>query len=263
MNPRFQRLSLITGAKTIDALSLSSAAVVGLGGVGSWAAEALVRSGVGSITLIDSDTVCITNINRQVQATALTVGQSKVAVLKRRLLEINPECTVNGFEEVFSSENASLFGLEKADYIVDAIDSVRYKLDLIEKAFENGKTIFSSMGTAQKMDPTKLKVADIWQTSVCPLARLVRSGLRARGLHHSFTVVYSTERLPLCEEEEVSCGKGNCLCPARPSSCAVEWCSSKKVINGSAVPVTASAGMILASLVIRDVAAKAEQTAAL
>jgi tRNA A37 threonylcarbamoyladenosine dehydratase len=256
MNPRFQRLALITGAETIEALAQSTVAVVGLGGVGSWCAEALVRSGIGSVTLIDSDTVCITNINRQVQATGLTIGQPKAAVLKRRLLEINPACTVNSFEEVFSCENAGAFGLEKADYIIDAIDSIHYKLDLIETAFNVGSTLFSSMGTAQKLDPTRLEVADIWQTSICPLARLVRSGLRSRGFHHSFTVVYSKERLPLREDVALSCGTGHCLCPARDSSLAVEWCSSKKVINGTAVMVSASAAMILASLVIQDLVSK-------
>ncbi|MDR2150397.1 MAG: tRNA threonylcarbamoyladenosine dehydratase [Spirochaetaceae bacterium] len=257
MNPRFQRLALITGAETIELLAQTTVAIVGLGGVGSWCAEALVRSGLANLVLIDSDTVCITNINRQVQATGLTIGQPKVLALEQRLLAINPDCTVKTFEAVFKAENAGLFCLEKADYIIDAIDSIQYKLDLIETAFSVGSTVFSSMGTAQKLDPTRLKVADIWQTSVCPLARLVRSGLRARGFHHSFPVVYSEERLPLHAEQSLACGLGQCLCPARRSPDAVDWCSAKKIINGSAVTVTASAGMILASLVMRDLAAKA------
>jgi tRNA A37 threonylcarbamoyladenosine dehydratase len=252
LNPRFQRLAILTGTETIDTLSHSSVIIMGVGGVGSWCAEALVRSGVGAISLVDSDMVCITNINRQVQADTRTIGQSKVAVLKQRLQNINPDCTIDTFEAVFSGENADMFGLECADYIIDAIDSITYKLDLIEAAFAAGTTIFSSMGTAQKLDPTQLKIASIWETSGCPLARLVRSGLRARNFTQSFMVVYSTERLPIHDEIAVSCGSGLCLCPKKKSCTTIEWCASKKIINGSAVPVTATAGMILASLVLRD-----------
>jgi tRNA A37 threonylcarbamoyladenosine dehydratase len=230
--------------------------------VGSWCAEALVRSGIGRITLVDSDTVCITNINRQAQATVATVGEFKTDALRRRLLEINPRCEVIHYNRVFSRESAGDFGIEKADYVIDAIDSLTNKLDLIEYGNRIGVTLFSSMGMAQKLDPSRLRVADIWETGGCPLARLVRTGLRKRGFTASFTVVYSAERLPLSAGVEASCGSARCLCPSKPGglSCVagaagrpVEWCSSKKVINGSAVTVTATAGMILASLVLRDV----------
>jgi tRNA A37 threonylcarbamoyladenosine dehydratase len=161
---------------------------------------------------------------------------------------------------VFSKENAGEFGLSRADYIIDAIDSLRYKLDLIELASGAGPVLFSSMGMAQKLDPTRLKTADIWETQGCPLARLVRQGLRKRGFAGHFTAVYSSEQLPLRKEIPTACGSGQCLCPSRflhdAANQPLEWCSSKKVINGSAVTVTAAAGFILASLVVRSVCAR-------
>jgi tRNA A37 threonylcarbamoyladenosine dehydratase len=255
VNPIFQRLSLLTGAEGIDALAETRVLVFGVGGVGSWCAEALVRSGVGNIAIVDSDAVCITNINRQVQATNRTIGQYKTDVLKARLLEINPRCAVTAHGKVFSRETAEIFGIERGVYVIDAIDSLTHKLDLIEISVRAGAALFSSMGMARKLDPTRLKTADIWETRGCPLARLVRQGLRKRGFEGRFTAVYSDERLPLHTDIPVSCGSAGCLCPVRGrgDSGPTEWCSSKKVINGSAVPVTAGAGMILASLVIRDV----------
>jgi tRNA A37 threonylcarbamoyladenosine dehydratase len=258
INPLFQRLALITGEDALRRAEQTRVLVFGLGGVGSWCAEALVRSGIGKIGIVDSDAVCVTNINRQVQATSRTIALSKAAVLKQRLLEINPRCEVEAFEKIFSRESAHEFDIEKAAYVIDAIDSLAFKLDLIEAAAEAKATFFSSMGMAQKMDPTRLKTADIWDTKGCPLARLVRQGLRKRGFLGSFTTVYSDERLPRREDVEVSCraggtGNGLCLCCNAHNETGIEWCSSKKVINGSAVTVTASAGMILASLVLRDI----------
>ncbi|GHU49133.1 tRNA threonylcarbamoyladenosine dehydratase [Spirochaetia bacterium] len=254
MNPLFQRLSLITGKEVIDALLHTHVFVFGVGGVGSWCAEALVRSGVGSITLVDSDLVCVTNINRQVQATMHTVGAVKVEALKTRLLEINPHGVIEAKAVVFSKERASDFDFVPSDYIIDAIDSLGNKLDLIELALKAGSTLYSSMGMAQKLDPTQIRTADIWESSNCALARLVRQGLRKRGFTRHFTVVYSPEKLPLHREIEIACGSGACLCPNPCGEAArTEWCSSKKVINGSAVMVTAAAGMILASLVVQDI----------
>jgi tRNA A37 threonylcarbamoyladenosine dehydratase len=252
----FQRLSLLTGADVLGALEKTRVSLFGLGGVGSWCAEALARSGLGYIELVDSDRICVTNINRQVQATSRTLGLSKAEALKKRLLEINPRCSVQARETVFSRDNAEIFGIEKADYCIDAIDSLTYKLDLIEYAALAGVRFFSSMGMAQKLDPTRLRTASIWDTRGCPLARLVRQGLRKRGFTGDFTAVYSDERLPRHEEIPLSCGAsgGRCFCPARDGDGeeGPEWCSGKKVINGSAVTVTAAAGMILASLVLRD-----------
>jgi tRNA A37 threonylcarbamoyladenosine dehydratase len=259
VNPLFQRLSLITCPETLDRAAESRALVFGLGGVGSWCAEALVRSGIGEMSLVDSDAVCVTNINRQVQATSRTVGRLKAEALGERLLEINPRCRVKVFNKVFCREEAGLFDMARGDYVIDAIDSLGCKLDLIELAAASGARLFSSMGMAQKLDPARIKTAGIWESSGCPLARLVRQGLRKRGFRGDFTVVYSDERLPLREGGECLCATGRCLCPARnreDPDAPVEWCSSKKVINGSAVFVTAAAGMILASLVIRDILAR-------
>jgi tRNA A37 threonylcarbamoyladenosine dehydratase len=216
---------------------------------------------VGAVDIVDSDTVCVTNINRQVQATSATVGRFKTEALRERLLEINPRCRVTAFARVFSRETAPVFGIETADYVIDAIDSLTHKLDLIEYAARTGTVLYASMGMAQKLDPTRLKAAGIWETRGCPLARLVRAGLRKRAFTGSFTAVYSEERLPLCTAVTASCGSAQCLCSSRnnpalnrgEAGAPVEWCSSKKVINGSAVTVTAAAGMILASLVVRDV----------
>jgi tRNA A37 threonylcarbamoyladenosine dehydratase len=252
LQPQFLRLALITGAETLDKLAGTRALVFGLGGVGGWCAEALARSGVGKIDIVDSDTVCVTNINRQVQATSRTVGQPKAAVLRQRLLEINPHCEIRAWEQVFCRESSGDFGIEGADYVIDAIDSLTHKLDLIEISVASGVTLFSSMGMAQKMDPTRIKTASIWETKGCPLARLVRQGLRKRGFAGDFTVVYSDERLERREEIALTCGSKLCLCPGGGGG--VEWCAAKKIINGSAVTVTAAAGMALASLVLRDTA---------
>jgi tRNA A37 threonylcarbamoyladenosine dehydratase len=253
VNPLFQRLGILTGGPALDALGKTSVLVFGAGGVGSWCAEALVRSGIGSLGIIDSDRVCVTNVNRQVQATAATVGRMKVEALKERLQEIHPQCVIRSFGRVFCRDAAGEFGLESADYVIDAIDSLGPKLDLIEYAAAAGKPLFASMGMAQKLDPAQLKTAGIWETAGCPLARLVRSGLRKRGFKGRFTVVYSAERLPLHRELNGACGAPRCLCPPGDGP---EWCRSKKRINGSAVTVTAAAGMILAGLVIRDVYAR-------
>jgi tRNA A37 threonylcarbamoyladenosine dehydratase len=244
----------MTGTDTLSALSRKTVTLVGVGGVGSWCAEALVRSGITYLALIDSDTVCITNINRQIQATDSTVGQAKVIALKERLETINPSCHIQTYQEIFSRETSSRFNIEQTDVIIDAIDSLGYKLDLIEIACESGKTFFSCMGMAQKMDPTQIKTADIWETKGCPLARLVRAGLKKRGFNQHFTAVYSSESLPRREESTVGCGSGvHCCCPAQKTG--PDWCASKKVINGSSVTVTATAGMILASLVLRSIMA--------
>jgi tRNA A37 threonylcarbamoyladenosine dehydratase len=260
VNPFFQRLALVTGETALNRLEKACVIVFGLGGVGSWAAEALVRSGVGRIGIVDSDVVCVTNVNRQVEATAKTVGEPKTEALRRRLLDINPRVVITPYQHVFSRETmaeADNFGLDRADYVIDAIDSLTHKITLIEEAAKRGKTLFSCMGMAQKLDPTRIRTASVWETHGCPLARLVRQELRKRAFSGDFIAVYSPERLPLHTEIAASCGSTACLCPKRAAcdaDAAHEWCSSKKIINGSAVPVTATAGMVLASLVLKDAA---------
>jgi tRNA A37 threonylcarbamoyladenosine dehydratase len=225
------------GGEVLAKLEQKNVIVTGLGGVGSWAAEALVRSGIGRITAVDSDTVDVTNINRQIQALPGTVGFPKAAVLAKRLREINPYCDVTAVTRVFSRETAALFGIEKADYVIDAIDSLNSKLDLIQVTAEARRPVlFSSMGMASRLDPSRLKTADIWDTSGCPLARLVRQGLKKREFAGHFTAVYSDEAIIPSRETIYETGP-----------------NGKKRLNGSAVTVTAAAGMILASLVIRDI----------
>ena len=246
----FHRLGLVTGEAALTALEQRGAIVFGLGGVGGWTAEALVRSGLGRITLVDNDSVCVTNINRQIQALPATVGLPKAAVLMKRLLEINPRCEVRAFNKAFSREAAPLFEIETYHYVIDAIDSLSHKLDLIQLAGNaSGPVLYASMGMAARLDPSRIKTADIWKSSGCPLARLVRQGLRKRGFTGHFTVVYSDEVPVRRGEGETVCGTERCFCASRDT----EWCSSKKVINGSVVTVTATAGMILAGLVIQDV----------
>jgi tRNA A37 threonylcarbamoyladenosine dehydratase len=240
-NPLFQRLILLTGVEAALAIEKSRVMVVGIGGVGSWCAEALVRSGIGCITLVDSDTVCVTDFNRQVQALGKNMGQLKTEALKERLNDINPSCEVVSCPHFFSKESAELFNFSEADFIIDAIDTLESKLDLIETAMAVGKRFFSSMGMAQKLDPTFIKAADIWKSTGCPLGRLVRQGLKKRGFTGHFTVVYSSEK-PLRQERESLWQNEDGAKNRR-----------MKAILGSAVPVTAAAGMVLASLVIRDI----------
>ncbi|MDR2661856.1 MAG: tRNA threonylcarbamoyladenosine dehydratase [Treponema sp.] len=265
--PQFHRLGLLAGREALAALERTRVIVFGLGGVGSWAAEALVRSGIGRIIVVDSDSVCVTNINRQIQALPGTVGLPKAAVLMKRLLDINPRCEVRGFNKIFSRETAPLFEIPGAGYVIDAIDSLTHKLDLIElcagsklPGLQNGPgpRLFSCMGMASRLDPARIKTADIWDTKGCPLARLVRQGLKKRGFTGKLAVVYSDEPVVRSEENETFCGTARCLCSNRDT----EWCSSKKMINGSIVTVTAAAGMILASLAINDVIRRAKEPAA-
>lgn len=254
-NPIFQRLSLLTGTEPIELLARSRAFVFGLGGVGSWCAEGLVRSGIGTLILVDSDCVCVTNINRQAQAVFSNIGKPKADELKKRLDPINPSCSITAMREVYTADNKGLFDIRSGDYVIDAIDSLTFKLDLIEHATSAGAYLFSSMGAAAKLDPTRFKVADIWETQGCPLAKLVRLGLRKRGFQGHFPAVFSPENLPPRTGMEVSCGSGNCLCPSAKGTDGEEypeWCSSKKVINGSAVHVTATVGMILSGLVVQS-----------
>ena len=248
-SPFFQRLELLVGGQAAAALGNSRVIVFGLGGVGSWCAEALVRSGVGQITLVDSDTICPSNINRQIQASSSSIGRLKTAVLEERLKDINPSCRITSFAQVFSRETAALFDISGADYIIDAIDSLAHKLDLIETSVASGVRFFSSMGMAQKLDPTLIRTADIWKTSGCPLARLVRQGLRKRGFRAPFTAVYSPERIPLRNPPETA----SPLPEQDEDTPRGMWDAGKKVINGTAVTVTAAAGLVLASLVIKDI----------
>ncbi|MDR0324063.1 MAG: tRNA threonylcarbamoyladenosine dehydratase [Treponema sp.] len=230
-NPIFERLSLLTGKDGLEKLQQTNVLVFGVGGVGSWCAEALVRSALGKICIVDFDKVNESNINRQIQATKKTLGCSKVEVFKERLMEINPDCEIKIRDEPFCRENFQSFNIENYDYVIDAIDSLTHKLDLIETVYGAGVTLYSSMGMALKMHPEQIKTASVWDTKECSLARLVRQGLRKRGFSGDFTVVYSSEP-PMAAKGSPRAGE--------------------KRANGSLVTVTASAGLLLASLVLRD-----------
>ncbi|GBU28483.1 tRNA threonylcarbamoyladenosine dehydratase [Treponema sp. R8-4-B8] len=243
VNPIFERLVLLTGKESLEKLNNTYVLVFGAGGVGSWAAEALVRSGIGKLGIIDNDFVCASNVNRQVEATSLTLGQPKASSLKKRLLEINPKCEITAWDDIFCRENAGNYCIEKSDYVIDAIDSLNHKLDLIELVCNANVTLFSSMGMALKTDPSQIKTASIWKTGNCPLARLVRQGLRKRGFSGDFTAVYSTETPQRAADEAVLSVNASGNSPYQ----------GRKKVNGSIVTVTASAGLLLASLVINSV----------
>ena len=203
---QFFRTYLLLGAEAMETLKDSHVAVFGVGGVGSFSAEAIVRSGIGEITLVDFDTVDITNINRQIPALTTTVGELKTQVMKQRLLSINPELKINIFSEKFLPENSEEFFVAKYDYVVDAIDIVTSKIHLIKTCRDKGIPVISSMGMGNKTDPTKIQITDLAKTSVCPLAKVMRKELRDRGITH-LDVVYSTENARKPVESISSAGK--------------------------------------------------------
>ena len=243
----------------MERLSSIKVIIFGVGGVGSWCAESLVRSGISHLTVVDSDRVCITNINRQLMATVKTVGQVKVEALKERLLTINPMAEIDARQQIFSEETADSFCLDSYDYIIDAIDSLKDKRLLIEMACNTKAVFFSSMGAALKMDPTRIKVAEFWKVEGCPLARALRQRFKRlkRKPARKFLCVYSDELLEN-KGHNASCGTEKCMCPKAkngPGDAALlnhEWCSSKAQINGSLMHITAIFGMTIAGLVVKD-----------
>ncbi len=244
----FSRTELLLGKEAMEKLEKASVAVFGIGGVGSYCVEALVRSGIGRIDLVDDDLVCLTNINRQLPATRKTVGKPKVAVMRERMLDINPKVQGTDFQMFYTVQNADDFDLSPYDYVVDAIDTVSAKLKLVEKAYEAGVKVISCMGAGNKLDPTRFEVADIYKTSVCPLARVMRTELRKRNIP-SLKVVYSKEeaREPI-ETEETSC-KHHCVCPPETK----RTCTIRRQVPGSISFVPSVAGLILAGEVIKDI----------
>lgn len=259
----FNRAQLLLGSDAMERLSSIKVIIFGVGGVGSWCAESLVRSGISHLTVVDSDRVCITNINRQLMATVKTVGQVKVEALKERLLTINPMAEIDARQQIFSEETADSFCLDSYDYIIDAIDSLKDKRLLIEMACNTKAVFFSSMGAALKMDPTRIKVAEFWKVEGCPLARALRQRFKRlkRKPARKFLCVYSDELLEN-KGHNASCGTEKCMCPkakSGPGDAALlnhEWCSSKAQINGSLMHITAIFGMTIAGLVVKDAAGR-------
>lgn len=265
-NPIFNRTELLVGSEAMERLAAARVIVFGVGGVGSWCAESLVRSGIGHLAIVDSDRVCVTNINRQLMATMRTVGEVKVDALRERLLQINPQADITAIQEIYSHETHPLFHLEDYDYIIDAIDSLKDKLELIVNATaknldsgEHRPTLLSSMGAALKMDPTKVRVTEFWQVDGCPLAAALRRRMRRqkRFPERKFKCVWSPEVLENRGQAQ-GCGTAACICPknklggARPDLDEHEWCSSKAQINGTMAHITAIMGFTLAGLVVQD-----------
>lgn len=247
MLTQFSRTELLLGKEAMQKLSGSRVAVFGVGGVGGYVCEALVRSGVGAFDLIDDDKVCLTNLNRQIIATRKTLGKYKVEVMKDRILEINPDADVRMYKCFFLPENANEFPFTEYDYIVDAVDTVTAKIELVMKAKEQNIPIISSMGAGNKLDGSRFRVADIYSTKICPLAKVMRRELKKRGVKE-LKVVYSEEEpvKPL-EDMAISC-KANCVCPPG----AEHKCTHRRAIPGSVAFVPSVAGLIIAGEVVKD-----------
>lgn len=244
---QFSRTELLLGHDNMEKLKNARVAVFGIGGVGGFTVEALARSGVGTLDLIDDDKVCLTNINRQIIATRKTIGQYKVDAAKERVLDINPDAVVNTYKTFFVPDTADEFDFASYDYVVDAIDTVTGKIMLVEAAQKAGTPIISSMGAGNKLDPTAFEVADIYKTSVCPLAKVMRHELKKRGIK-KLKVVYSKEKaLTPIDETENSC-RSHCICP--PGS--ARTCTQRRQIPGSTAFVPSVVGLIIAGEVIKD-----------
>ncbi len=243
---QFSRTEILLGKDAMDKLRKSRVAVFGIGGVGGYVCEALVRSGVGAFDLIDDDKVCLTNLNRQIIATRKTVGMYKVDAMKDRILDINPDAQVNVHKSFFLPDNADEFPFEEYDYVVDAVDTVTAKIALVMKAQEKCVPIISSMGAGNKLDGSQFKVADIYQTKVCPLAKVMRRELKKRGIK-KLKVVYSEEQptRPI-DDLSVSC-RTHCICPLG----AKHKCTERRDIPGSLAFVPSVAGLIIGGEVVK------------
>ena len=248
---QFSRTQLLLGKDAMDMLAGARVAIFGIGGVGSYTAEALIRSGVGAVDLIDDDKVCLTNINRQLYATRKTVGKYKVDVAEERIAEINPDAVVRTYKTFYTKETAGQFDFTQYDYVVDAIDTVSGKLALVEQAQAAGTPIISSMGAGNKLDATAFRVADIYKTSMDPLARVMRRELKKRGVK-KLKVVYSQEQpIRPIEDMSISC-RTHCICPPG----AKHKCTERRDIPGSTAFVPSVVGLIIAGEIVRDISGK-------
>ena len=254
MLTQFSRTELLLGKEAMDKLANSKVAVFGVGGVGGYVCEALARSGVGSFDLIDDDKVCLTNLNRQIIATRKSVGKYKTNVMKERILDINPDAKVEMHKCFFLPENADEFPFDSYDYVVDAVDTVTAKIELVLQSQKKGVPIISSMGAGNKLDGSMFQVADIYKTKVCPLAKVMRRELKKRGVK-KLKVVYSEEQpvRPL-EDMSISC-RTQCMCPPG----AQHKCTERRDIPGSIAFVPSVAGLILAGEVIKDLSGVRER----
>lgn len=261
----FKRTELLVGQTAFKRISDMRVIIFGVGGVGSWCAESLVRSGIRKLTIVDSDRVCITNINRQLMATTETIGQIKVEALKERLLSINPTAEINALQQIYCANTADSFQIETFDYIIDAIDSLENKALLIRHACTTEATFFSSMGAALKMDSLKIDVAEFWKVKGCPLAAALRRKFKKTKTFPAkkFKCVYSEELLENKGTPSL-CGTDQCICKEKGNSLAGEnqetddWHTAKVHTNGTVAHTTAIFGFTIAGLVIQDILKKTE-----
>lgn len=255
------RSELLLGPKAMEVMAQKRVLLVGVGGVGSWCAESLIRTGIRHLTIVDSDRICITNINRQLMATTQTVGQVKVEVLRERLLSINPEADIIAIHDIYSKENSTNFQLDSYDYIIDCIDSLKDKIDLLLEATRQPRaTVFSSMGAALKLDPTRIQVAEFWKVKGCPLGSAMRSRMRRNKLYLKKKVMcIFSEELMQNQGTTTSCGSSHCVCRQTRSVAAEgsiddhNWNEKKAQINGSLSHITGIYGFTLAGLVIQHI----------
>lgn len=244
---QFSRTELLLGHEAMERLYRSRVAVFGIGGVGGYVCEALVRSGVGKFDLIDDDKVCLTNLNRQILATRKTVGRYKAEVMRERMLEINPGAEIQIYQRFFLPENAEEFPFGEYDYVVDAVDTVTAKIGIVMEAKKHRVPVISSMGAGNKLDASRFRVMDIYQTQVCPLAKVMRRELRKRGVD-ALKVVCSDEKpIRPVSDSQISC-RNHCICPPGTK----RKCTERRDIPGSTAFVPAVAGLIIAGEVVRD-----------
>ena len=248
MDEYLQRTTLLVGEDVQEAICRARVILFGVGGVGSWCAEALVRSGVRHLTIVDFDTVSASNVNRQLMATSSTVGRDKVEVLRERLLDISPAAEITALRKFYSAETAAEFALDDYDYVIDAIDTLKDKAYLIKRGVDVRGVFFSSLGAALKIDPTRIKVGNFWKVRDCPLGAALRKKLRREGgvKEHSFLCVYGDEVL---DNRGISAADSEAMGEEAASA-------GKAVINGSTAHMTAIFGMTLAGLVIKDIYTK-------
>ncbi len=245
---QFSRTQLLLGEEAMEKLKKARVAVFGIGGVGGYVCEALVRSGIGTFDLIDDDKVCLTNLNRQIIATRKTVGKYKVDVMKERICEINPDAQVNSYPCFFLPENAEQFPFEEYDYVIDAVDTVTAKIEIVMQAQRKQVPVISSMGAGNKLDATAFRVADLYETKVCPLAKVMRRELKKRGVQ-KLKVVYSEEKpIQPMDDMSISC-RDHCICPPG----AQHTCTQRRAIPGSVSFVPSVVGLIIAGEVVKDI----------
>ena len=248
---QFSRTELLIGEDGINKLQNAKVAVFGVGGVGSFVVEGLVRAGVGHFVLVDDDKICLTNLNRQIIATRKTIGKYKVDVAKERILEINPNATIETYQEFYMPNSESNILTEDLDYVVDCIDTVTAKIELVMNCKKLNIPIISEMGTGNKLDPSKFEITDIYKTSVCPLAKVMRKELRKRNIE-SLKVIYSKEE-PIKINEEANCScKTNCICPPGTK----RKCSIRNQVPGSISFVPSVAGLMIAGEIVREILKK-------